>query len=55
MEFETRDDLQKFKDYPKLETLYMEKPKKRNFLLILYNINSSLTTHESKANNYTII
>jgi hypothetical protein len=50
MEFEMRGDLQKFKDHQKLKTLYMEKSKKRNSLLILYNVDSSLTAYKLTAN-----
>jgi len=50
MEFDTRSDLQKFKDYSKLETLQIEEPKKKNPLLILYDVDSLLTVNELKEN-----
>ncbi|KAH0944402.1 hypothetical protein HN011_012227 [Eciton burchellii] len=50
MEFDTRDDLQKFKEHPKLISLKIEEPKKRNPLMILYDVDSSLTASELKEN-----
>jgi hypothetical protein len=50
MEFDTRNDLQKFKDPPKLVSLKIEEPKKRNPLKILYDVDSSLTSRELKEN-----
>jgi hypothetical protein len=50
MEFDTRSDLQKFKDRPKLVSLKIEEPKKRNSLIILYDVDSSLIAHELKEN-----
>jgi hypothetical protein len=45
MEFDTRSDLEKFKDHPKLITLTLkiEEPKKRNPLMIIYDVDSSMT------------
>jgi len=43
MEFDTRSDLEKFKDHPKLTTLKIEEPKKRNPLMIIYDVDSSMT------------
>jgi len=34
MEFDTRSDLQKFKDHPKLVSLKIEEPRKRNLLTV---------------------
>jgi hypothetical protein len=48
MEFDTRSDLQKFKDHPKLTSLKIEEPKKRNPLMIIYDVDSSLTANELK-------
>ncbi|KAH0952229.1 hypothetical protein HN011_003134 [Eciton burchellii] len=48
MEFDTRSDLQKFKDHPKLSSFKIEEPKKRNPLMIIYDVDSSLTVNELK-------
>jgi hypothetical protein len=48
MEFDTRSDLEKFKDHPKLTTLKIEEPRKRNPLIIIYDVDSSLTASELK-------
>jgi uncharacterized coiled-coil protein SlyX len=48
MEFDTRSDLQKFKDHPKLTSLKIEELKKRNPLMIIYDVDSSLTANELK-------
>jgi hypothetical protein len=45
MKFETRNDLQKFKDHPRLSK---EESKKRNPLLILYDVDSSIIASELK-------
>jgi hypothetical protein len=50
MEFDTRNDLQKFKEHPKLVSLKIEEPKKRNPLMILYDVDSELTASELKEN-----
>jgi len=50
MEFDTWSDLQKFKNHPKLETLQIEEPKKKNPLLILYDVDSLITASELKEN-----
>ncbi|KAH0944561.1 hypothetical protein HN011_011577 [Eciton burchellii] len=50
MEFDTQDDLQKFKEHPKLVSLKIEEPKKRNPLMILYDVDSSLIASELKEN-----
>jgi len=42
MEIEIRSDLQKLKDQPKFQSLQMEEPRKRNLLLILYGLDSSI-------------
>jgi len=51
MEFDTQDDLQKFKGHPKLVSLKIEEPKKRNPLMILYDVDSSLTASENIKEN----
>jgi len=38
MKFESSSDLQKLKGHPKLESLQIEEAKKRNSLLILYDV-----------------
>jgi len=43
MEFETQNDL---KEYSNLWTLYMEEPKKRNPLLLLYDVDSTTDERE---------
>jgi len=49
MEFDTRSDLLKFKDHPKLETFQIkEESKKKNPFLILYDMDSLLTVSERK-------
>ncbi|KAH0946241.1 hypothetical protein HN011_005232 [Eciton burchellii] len=48
MEFDTRSDLQKFKDHPKFTTLKIEEPRKRKPLMIIYDVDSSLTASELK-------
>jgi hypothetical protein len=48
MEFDTRSDLQKFKDHPKLTTLKIEELRKKNPLMIIYEVDSSLTASELK-------
>jgi hypothetical protein len=50
MKSDTRSDLQKFKDHPKLISLKIEEPKKRKPLMILYDVDSSLTVNELKEN-----
>jgi hypothetical protein len=50
MEFDTRSALQKFKDHPKLVSLKIEESKKRNPLVILYDVDSSLTASQLKEN-----
>jgi hypothetical protein len=49
MEFETCNNLEKFKDHPKLESLQIEEPKKRS-PLILYDVDSLITAKELKEN-----
>jgi hypothetical protein len=51
MQFNTHSDLQKFKDQLKLESL-PERPKKRNTLLILYDVDSSITANEETKRKY---
>jgi len=50
MEFDTRSNLQKFKDHSKLVSLKIEGPKKRNPLIIIYDIDNSLIANELKEN-----
>jgi len=52
IEFEIRSDPRKCKNHSlmKLKSFHIEKPKKNNPLLILYNVNSSLIVSELKKN-----